>query len=77
MYNLFDPPKFAVGSTIGVDSSAFVLMAHFRLCARKSGWSKEDQQKVIGKAMGGDYNELVVVLSSHLTEDPDSEGGEE
>lgn len=77
MYNLFDPPKFAIGSLVGCDGNAFNLMAHFKTCARKSGWSAEDASKVINHAMEGDRNHLIVTLDAHLTEDPDSEGGEE
>jgi hypothetical protein len=77
MSNLFDPPKFAIGSLIGADPNAYALMAHFRTCARKSGWSKEDTDKVVNKSMDGEYYHLVTTLDAHLTEEPDSEGGEE
>lgn len=76
MENLFNPPKFAEGTLLGCDGNAFALMAHFRKCARKSDWSKQDIDKVINVAMAGDYNNLICVLDAHLTID-DYEGFDE
>jgi len=50
---------------VGQDGNAFFLMGHFKNCAKKSGWTKEEIDEVMEEAMSGDYNHLVCVLSNH------------
>lgn len=47
---------------IGVDGNAFSLMGHFRQCAKRQGRNKEEIDKVLKEAMGGDYDNLVGTL---------------
>lgn len=69
MKNLFTPEKFVKASLVGIDGNAFALMGHFSSCARRQGWSKEEIKKVTDAAMSGDYNNLIVTLMAHMTED--------
>lgn len=66
MSNLFNPPKYVFGSLSGVDGNAFALMAHFTQCARKSGWGRDEIEKVIKAAQSGNYDNLITVLDSHM-----------
>lgn len=49
---------------VGVDGNAFALMAHFRQCARRAGWTREDIDSVLNEAMSDDYNHLVETLTT-------------
>ena len=50
---------------VGLDGNAFSLLGAFQKQARKEGWAKEEIDKVLTKAMSGDYNNLVAVLHNH------------
>lgn len=58
---------------VGLDGNAFSLMAAFREQARREKWTGDEIRAVINKAMEGDYNNLLCVLSSHCEEDPEDE----
>lgn len=64
--NLFTPEKYATGSLIRVNGSAFVIMAYFRAQATSAGWIKDDIDLVISNAKRGDYESLIAIIEAHL-----------
>lgn len=59
--------KTVVGSLVGVDGNAFMLMGHFSNLAKKQGWSSDEISAVIDEAKAGDYNHLVKTLHSRMS----------
>lgn len=49
----------------GIDGNAFMLMGAFRDQAEKEGWTEEEIDTVIEKAMSSDYKHLVATLLKH------------
>lgn len=66
MKNAFTPPKTCSGTLEGANGNAFALISHFRRCAKESGWTPDEIQKVRQEAMKGDYDHLVSTLLIHL-----------
>ncbi len=54
---------------VGLDGNAFSVMGAWKNAARKAGWTKEEQQKVLDEAMSGDYNHLLATIMDNC-EDP-------
>ena len=50
---------------IGEDSNAFSLMGVFKKQAMKENWTTEEIKEVLDEATSGDYDHLLVTLSSH------------
>lgn len=48
------------------DGNAYALLGKFRRAARKQGWSKEQVDAVLNKAMSGDYDNLLQALMEHI-----------
>ena len=71
--NLFNPPKKVICSFVGVDGNAFAIIAHFKACAKRQGWSKEDITKVTSEATATDYNHLIYTFLEHTEEPEDAE----
>ena len=57
---------------VGIDGNAFSIMGAFNRQAREEGWTKEEIKVVLDKAMSGDYDNLLVTISSHC-KGPDEE----
>lgn len=49
----------------GIDGNAFILMAHWEVCARKSGLSNSLIEKVLDECMEKDYNNLLNTLQEY------------
>jgi hypothetical protein len=49
---------------VGIDGNAFSLMGAFQGKARREGWSKEEIAAVLAECQKGDYDHLLVTLSS-------------
>ena len=58
----------------GQDGNAYGLLAQFRKHARRQGWSRDEISRVTYEAKCGDYNHLLVTLSSHIDFVDDEEG---
>ena len=69
--NLFNPPKKVICSCVGVDGNAFAIMAHFKTCAKRQGWTKEEAKLVTNEATSSDYNHLIHTFLEH-TEEPEN-----
>lgn len=67
MKNLFTPEKKVEGTLVGVDGNAFAILGHWSRLARRQHWSSEDIEKVLDVCYGGDYNQLVSTLTTHMT----------
>lgn len=52
---------------VGLDGNAFYLLAAFKNAARKQNCLKEDVEKVVKLATGGDYDHLLSVLLANTT----------
>ena len=50
------------GTLVGVDGNAFSLMGAFKRDARKAGWPQSEIDKVLEKAMSGNYDNLIATL---------------
>lgn len=50
---------------VGLDGNAFILLGAFQRQARKEGWSPEEIKLVLDEATDGDYDHLLMVLSTH------------
>jgi len=50
---------------VGLDGNAFFLMGAFSKQAKNEGWTDEEIEIVIKKAMSGNYDTLVATLASH------------
>jgi hypothetical protein len=50
---------------VGLDGNAFSLMGAFQAQARKEGWTNQEIEKVLKEAQSGDYDHLLLVLSSY------------
>lgn len=50
---------------VGVDGNAFVVLAVFRRAAVQQGWTKEEIDEVVKKAMSGSYEELLITIMDH------------
>ena len=50
---------------VGVDGNAFAIMGVFSKQARKEGWSKDEINVVLDKAMSGDYQHLLATIVGH------------
>lgn len=51
---------------VGADGNAFSILGRFKREARKQGWDAESISKVTNHAMTGDYNNLLVTISSFV-----------
>lgn len=51
---------------VGADGNAFSILGRFKKEARKQGWDSESISKVTNHAMTGDYNNLLVTISSFV-----------
>lgn len=71
--NLFNPPKKVICSFVGVDGNAFAIMAHFKACAKKQGWTEEEAKRVTNEATSSDYNHLIYTFLEHTKEPEDAE----
>lgn len=68
--------KKVVGSLVGIDGNAFMLMGYFQKLAREQGFSKEWIQGVLDEAMSSEYNHLVATLLDNI-EDKDDDREED
>jgi hypothetical protein len=50
---------------VGLDGNAFAVMAAFERQARKEGWTQEEINAVLDKAMAGDYSNLISTIAEH------------
>lgn len=50
---------------VGVNGNAFAVMGAFSKQAKRQGWKKAEIDEVLKKAMSGDYNNLLAVISDH------------
>ena len=50
---------------VGLDGNAFFLMGAFQRQAKRENWTKEEIETVMKAAKGGDYDNLLYVLSEH------------
>lgn len=50
---------------VGLNGNAFHLLGAFAAQARREGWTKEEINAVLNKAMAGNYDHLVYTLDSH------------
>jgi hypothetical protein len=48
---------------VGQDGNAFAIMGAFQRQANKEGWSKQEINEVLDKAMGGDYSNLLSTIA--------------
>lgn len=51
---------------VGADGNAFSILGRFKGEARRQGWDSESISKVIAHARSGDYNNLLVTISSFV-----------
>lgn len=51
---------------VGADGNAFSILGRFSKDARKAGWDRESINKVTSHAMTGDYNNLLLTISSFV-----------
>ena len=58
--------KKVIGSLVGVDGNAFMLMGHFSRLAIRQGWTEEEIDKVLNEAMSGDYDHLIQTIESNM-----------
>ena len=49
---------------VGADGNAFSILGRFKREARKQGWDADSITKVTDHAMAGDYDNLLVTISS-------------
>jgi len=47
------------------DGNAFAVMGNFSKSARRAGWTKEQIDEVLQKAMSGDYDNLLATIMEH------------
>ena len=52
---------------VGMDGNAFSILGRFSEAARKQGWPEEEIVGVRKEAMGGDYDNLLGVISDNIT----------
>jgi len=52
---------------VGMDGNAFSILGRFSEAARKQGWPEEEIVRVRKEAMGGDYDNLLGVISDNIT----------
>ena len=50
---------------VGQDENAFNLLGLFQQAARREGWTKDEIDAVVKKAMSGDYDNLLSTLCDH------------
>ena len=50
---------------VGLNGNAFHLMGAFAAQARREGWTKDEINAVLTKAMAGNYDHLLVTLALH------------
>lgn len=58
-------PKRVKFDLMSVDGNAYSLMGHFKVAARRQGWTHEEIRKVIDECTSGDYDHLVATLCAH------------
>ena len=51
---------------VGADGNAFSILGRFKREARKQGWDTDSITKVTDHAKSGDYNNLLVTISSFV-----------
>lgn len=60
-----EPTKKTVKlNLVGIDGNAFSIMGAFRKAARNEKWTNEEIAAVINDAMSGDYDHLLMTISS-------------
>ena len=52
---------------VGMDGNAFSILGRFSEAVRKQGWPEEEIVRVRKEAMGGDYDNLLGVISDNIT----------
>jgi len=52
---------------VGMDGNAFSILGRFSEAARKQGWPEEEIVRVRKEAVGGDYDNLLGVISDNIT----------
>jgi len=52
---------------VGLDGNAFAILGAFQSQAKRDGWSSEEINSVMDKAMKGDYSNLVSTIAQHCT----------
>lgn len=57
------------GTLEGVDGNAFVLMAHFRVLAKKQNLPQQWVSDVLNEAKQGDYDHLVTTLMANMEDE--------
>jgi hypothetical protein len=50
---------------VGIDGNAFSIMGAFRSAAIKQGWTSQEVNSVIDKAMEGDYYHLLKTIQEN------------
>ena len=50
---------------VGLDGNAYAIMGAFQRAARNEDWTKEEINKVLDKAMSGDYSNLISTIAEH------------
>ena len=58
--------KKVIGSLVGVDGNAFMLMGHFSKLAKRQGISPEQIKEVLDQAKSGDYDHLIQTLDANM-----------
>lgn len=67
MQNLFTPPQFAIGELNEAEPNIFGIIGGFSKIAKRSGWTKEDINKVIEAAKATNNPDLCqAIISSHV-----------
>ena len=62
---------------VGADGNAFSILGRFKREARKQGWDTDSIAKVTDHAMAGDYNNLLVTISSFVEDIGEEEDEDE
>jgi len=60
------PQKEIIIDLTGPDGNAFALMGYARRFAKQLGYSKEDQDQLLGLMTSGDYENLLEVFDDHF-----------
>ena len=60
------PQKEIIIDLTGPDGNAFALMGYARRFVKQLGYSKEDQDQLLGLMTSGDYENLLEVFDDHF-----------
>jgi hypothetical protein len=70
MPNLFNPPKFASGCLVGIDSNIYSVVGYFSKVAQRSGWKQEEITKVVQAVTSSTSYEMALgIVANHIASD--------